>query len=243
MDLSVAETAYLFGGPKAAVRGALASLHVRGAVKPGPTGTLERRDVAAPQDLEPLERALYQGMVDTISMLDLMARQRVSATLTDLRLGLVAKGLLRPRWFRAVVPPALVSLPPYLLVRLEVVSLAVGAALTLVLAAIATGLTTRLTVRGFRTRQALRRWHADLAPGSLEPRLSASGVPIIRDRTEMDPEDVGLAVAVFGRDALMELLPRFTAATGLLHGGRRGKVAFSPGTDSYIHGAGGYAQP
>ncbi|MFD5819853.1 TIGR04222 domain-containing membrane protein [Streptomyces sp. NPDC127038] len=113
--------ALLRGGPRAAVKAAAVSLYLRGAVTPGPPGTLRTSSPPPGTAFVPgpeLEKAVRASLYLPTGLRELMDRPRVRRALAELRGEAAAAGLLRPlpphrtraarrllRELRASVPP------------------------------------------------------------------------------------------------------------------------------------------
>ncbi|MFF3887140.1 TIGR04222 domain-containing membrane protein [Streptomyces sp. NPDC001914] len=99
--------ALLRGGPRAAVKVAVVALHLRGAVAPGPPGTIRTSNPSPGTSFAPglaLEKAVRGSLYLPAGMRELMDRPRVRRALAELRSEAVAAGLLRrlpPRRTRA----------------------------------------------------------------------------------------------------------------------------------------------
>ncbi|SCL13523.1 TIGR04222 domain-containing protein [Micromonospora rhizosphaerae] len=202
--LAATEIAWLRGGNWGAVMAGLAMLHTRGVLAPG-AGRI-RRTGSLPQDAEPLERALYAALYGSIGPRELAGQKRVQRALRDVRRSLVERGLVRATSRRVLMPVLLVVLPPVLLaklVALRAVGVTEGLVAVVVLVGIAVWLRPRRTVAGTRALAAGRVRYGDLV-----------------ERSQLEPVEVGLAVALFGTPAILALMPRFAWGAGLLDGGR-----------------------
>lgn len=99
--------ALLRGGPRAAVKVALVALHLRGAVAPGPAGTIRTSNPAPGTSFGSalaLEKAVRGSLYLPAGLRELMDRPRVRRALAELRGEAAAAGLLRrlpPRRTRA----------------------------------------------------------------------------------------------------------------------------------------------
>ncbi|MGV9806694.1 TIGR04222 domain-containing membrane protein [Micromonospora chersina] len=202
--LSATEIGWLQGGDWGAVITALAMLHTRGVLATG-VGRI-RRTGSVPQDAEPLERALYAGLYGSVGPRELARQKRVRRALRDVRRSLVERGLVRASSRRVLMPVLLVALPPALLANLVaagVVGVTEGLVTIVVLVGMAVWLLPRRTVAGARALATARVRHGGLV-----------------ERSELEPVEVGLAVALSGTPALQTLMPRFAWDAGLLDGGR-----------------------
>lgn len=202
--LSATEIGWLQGGDWGAVIAGLAMLHKRGVLATG-VGRI-RRTGSAPQDAEPLERALYAALYGSIGPRELARQKRVQRALRDVRQSLVERGLVRASSRRVLMPVLLVALPPALLPKLVatgMVGVTEGLLTIVVLMGIAVWLLPRRTVAGARALATARVRHGGLV-----------------ERSQLEPVEVGLAVALFGTPALQTLMPSFAWDAGLLDGGR-----------------------
>ncbi|MET8367622.1 TIGR04222 domain-containing membrane protein [Micromonospora sp. NPDC005194] len=202
--LGATEIGWLGGGNRGAVMAGLAMLHARGLLAPG-VGRI-RRIGSLPRDAEPLERALYAALYGSLGPRELASQKRVRRALRDVRRSLVERGLVRATSRRVLIPVLLVALPPALLARLvalNAVDVTEGLVAVVVLVGIAVWFLPRRTVAGAQALAAARVRYGDLV-----------------ERSQLEPVEVGLAVALFGTPALLALMPRFAADGGLLDGGR-----------------------
>lgn len=198
-DTRATDLGYLSGGAWNAVRTGLVMLHSRGLVVVDRPGGL-RRTGALPAGVEPLERALFGALYGSMAPREVASQHRVRRALAEQREGLVGLGLFRPTWRRLLLPAMLVVLAPVVVARLVAGDLlGAEAGLVAALAFIATAgwFLPRQTGSGARLLRATRRRH----PAGTEP-------------------DAGLAVALYGADALLATVPRFAREGGLLDGGR-----------------------
>lgn len=202
--LAATEIGLLQGGDRAAIVAALAMLNARGVLAAG-AGRV-RRTGSLPPECEPLERALYAALYGSVGPGELGRQKRVQRALRDGRRSLARRGLARTPGRRALLPILLVVLPPALLVKLVaagVVGVTEGLVAVVVLVGIAVWSLPLRTVAGTRALAAARERHGDLL-----------------ERPDLEPAEVGLAVALFGTPAAQALMPRFTRDAGLLDGGR-----------------------
>ena len=181
--LTVTEVAYLAGGERAAVRTGLIMLHRRGRLETDARGRVNRTG-AAPRDAEPLERALYNGLLGWTGPRELAQKPRVREALAGLRTTLRRDGELRRPWARIGVPVALLVLPAWAPARFGAPPLV---AMPVILAGVVAAMyfLPRRTPAGARRLRWLRSEHAGLEPA------------------DPDPRRAGLAVALFGRASLL----------------------------------------
>lgn len=203
----------------------LAMLHARGVLAPG-IGRV-RRTGSLPRNVEPLERALYAALHGSIGPRELASRKQVQRALSDVRHSLVECGLVRPTSRRVLTPALLVALPPLFLARLVALQV-LGARESLVAVLLFMGAAVwflpRRTVAGTRTLSSAR----ERFNGPTE-------------RSQLGPDEAGLAVGLFGTTALQTLMPRFAWDAGLLDGGRPSNhldnrldsSTWGPNTDSF----------
>lgn len=202
--LGATEMGWLQGGNSGAVMAAVAMLYARGVLVPG-VGRI-RRIGTVPQDVEPLERALYTALYGSVGPRELVSQKRVQRALRDVQRSLVERGLVRATSRRVLMPVLLVALPPALLaqlVALKVIGVTEGLLGVVVLAGIAVRFLPRRTVAGMRALAAARVRYGDLVK-----------------RSQLEPVEVGRAVGLFGTAALQALMPGFAWEAGLLDGGR-----------------------
>ncbi|MET7833724.1 TIGR04222 domain-containing membrane protein [Micromonospora sediminicola] len=202
--LAATEIGWLRGGNWGAVIAGLAMLHTRGVLATG-VGRI-RRTGSLPQDVEPLERALYAALYGSIGPGELARQKRVQRALRDVRQSLAERGLVRTSSRRVLMPVLLAALPPALLPKLVtagLVGVTEGLVAIVVLVGIAVWLLPRRTIAGTRALTTARVRYGDLV-----------------ERSQLEPVEVGLAVALFGTPALQALMPRFAWDAGLLDGGR-----------------------
>ncbi|MCP3785105.1 TIGR04222 domain-containing membrane protein [Micromonospora sp. A3M-1-15] len=202
--LAATEIGWLQGGNWGAVIAGLAMLHTRGVLATG-VGRI-RRTGSLPQDAEPLERALYAALYGSVGPRELARQKRVQRALRDVRQSLVERGLVRASSRRVLMPVLLVALPPALLPKLVaagMVGVTEGLVAVVVIVGIAVWLMPRRTVPGARALATARVRHRGLV-----------------ERSQLEPVEVGLAVALFGTPALQALMPKFAWDAGLLDGGR-----------------------
>ncbi|MGN9909822.1 TIGR04222 domain-containing membrane protein [Phytohabitans sp. LJ34] len=211
-DMLVTEIACLVGGRWATIRAGLVMLLRRGLLNTNRRGRVERVG-SSPRDGEPLEKALFAGLLGWSGAREVGEKPRVRAVLRDTRRALERRGLLRPAWKRLVVPFALAVVPGVVvarLVSLGAVPPAGGVFAVVACAAAAIWFLPRRTVAGARALRRLRdEYAADVA--ALE-----SGAA---DVAEWSPRRVGAIVALYGDAALLAIMPEARGA-GLLHGGR-----------------------
>jgi uncharacterized protein (TIGR04222 family) len=208
-ELTPIEAGWLRGGDWAATQTALAMLYRRGALQAGRVGTVER--VASPlAGADPLERALYAVLYGAVGPRELMNKPRSRSALSELRRKVAAAGLVRPRWRRVATPAMSVTLPSVLLARLVALGTVpawAGVLVVVTLSCVGGAFVFRRTIIGARTLRQLRVRHAD---------LSRAG----ENQSALTPQDVGMAVALFGDAALLAILPKAAHDAGLLDGGR-----------------------
>jgi uncharacterized protein (TIGR04222 family) len=210
-DLSATEIAYLNGGGTwSATRTALAMLHARGRLTATGRGRVERTG-SSPHDGEPLEKALFAGLVGRIGPRELMEKPRVRAALRDVRRRLVARGLLRRRWVQVLLPIVVLVVPAVAAARITALPTVFGLAGSVAGAAAAMWFLAPRPVAGTRELQRLRREYADLAAA-----IDAGRV----DPVTLTIDEVGVGVALFGNRALRSLMPVAARDAGLLDGGR-----------------------
>lgn len=208
-DLTPTQIGWLRGGAWAATQTALAMLYQRGAVRVARVGTVERV-VSSLADADPLERALYGVMYGAVGPRELMNKPRARSALSQCRRTVAAAGLVRPRWRRVLGPTVSIAVPAMLLGRVvafRTVPAWAAALVVVTLPCVGIMLAFRRTIVGARTLRALRVRYAN---------LSRAGAK----RSALTPEDVGLAVALFGNAALLAILPDVARDSGLLDGGR-----------------------
>ncbi len=224
-ELRPTEVALLRSGPAAAVVTALVLLHARAAVDAAAPGTV-RRSGALPRGCDPLARLVYESLARPGGPRELATRGPVRGGLTDLATGLAGAGLVLPARrgyaLRAVaVAAGLATVPGLLAVAGRLGTGGVGgsgalghptpaaaALVTLAVAIAGLALLPRRTGTGRRLMRRLRRRHADLTP---------EHVP---DAADWSPQAHGLAVALYGADALRLTFPRFAAQGGLFTASR-----------------------
>lgn len=208
-EITPTEVGWLRGGDWAATQTALAMLYRRGAVRPGPVGTVERV-TSRLAGADPLERTLYGVLYGAVGPRELMNKPRVRSALSDLHRKAVAAGLVRPRWRRVAVPAVSVTLPAVVLawlVALDAVPAWAAPLVVLALSPVGSAFAFRRTIVGARTLRALRAQYA-------------SGRQAGDRQSALTPQDVGMAVALFGDAALLRILSTTACDTGLLGGGR-----------------------
>lgn len=209
----VTEIAYLANGRWAATRVGLAMLHARGLLDTSRRGRVQRVG-SSPRAGEPLEKALFAGLLGWSGAREVGEKPRVRAAHRQLRRGLERRGLVRRWWVRSLVPLVLAVLPGVVvarLVSLETVAPQAGMLGVAACAAAAVWFLPRRTVAGARALQRLRADHADLVT-ELESGQARPGM--------WAPERVGVAVALYGDAALMVIMPVVARDAGLVDGGR-----------------------
>lgn len=188
-------------------------LVARGVFAASPVGQVRRVGVAPASDHE-LERALFNGLIGVKGAKQLANEPQALRALLDIQAGLRRARLLRAWWVRMLMPVALVAGTPVVvawLTALAAIDPALGILMVLGSGALALWFTPRRTWSGSRELRRLREQHSDLAD------IINAG-PVHGRR--VDPEVVGLGVALFGRSALLAFMPRVAADAGLLDGGR-----------------------
>lgn len=197
--------AYVPGGPNAAVRAALAVLHLRGIVDVWRKGTVGNTTATAAVH-DPLERALTTALYDAAGPNVLAGRPPVRHALGDLRSDVIRAGLLQPGWaWNAQRLAGLIA------AGLAVTDLAASVSLRAVSwgpVGVGLGLGVGLWCLPRRTREGRRM----LAKGR-----SVCPMPVtVAVRGQTPEEVVGMAAALYGRAALLVLMPRFATQGGLL---------------------------
>jgi uncharacterized protein (TIGR04222 family) len=201
--LLVTEVAGLAGGSWAATRTGLAMLHARGLLDTDQHGRVQRVG-SSPRTGEPLEKALFAGLLGAMGARELAEKPRVRVALRAVRVRLEECGLVRRGWVRLLVPLALLAVPGIVCARLvaaEAIDPTTGVFVALAGVVAAGWFLPRRTLAGALRLRRLRAEHADVAVATT-------------------PELVGMAVALFGNAALLALMPQAARGCGLLDGGR-----------------------
>jgi uncharacterized protein (TIGR04222 family) len=225
-ELRPTEVALLRSGPAAAVVTALVLLHARAAVDAAAPGTV-RRTGALPRGCDPLARLVYESLARPGGPRELATRGPVRGGLTDLATGLAGAGLVLParRGYAlriVAVGAGLATVAGLLAIagRLGIggvggagalgghPALAAVALVALAVASAGLALLPRRTGAGRRLMRRLRRRHADLTPEHGP------------DAADWSPQVHGLAVALYGADALRLTFPRFASQGGLFAAAR-----------------------
>ncbi|GAA2394936.1 hypothetical protein GCM10010170_109290 [Dactylosporangium salmoneum] len=200
------EVAQVAGGGRAATRVAFIMLYRRKLVTPDGRGRLTRSG-GANRTGGSLERALFNGLLGTVAPAEVLLQPKVRRELTDLRQRLEGDGLLRPWWARIAFPLVLLTLPPYAVARTGLPPLA---AIPVVLAGVAAAafFVPRRRPAGARLLRRLRAEHAALATAE-----------------DLDPDEAGLAAALFGRRVMAAVAGPAWLGGGLAGGGRWSREA------------------
>lgn len=196
LKISPAVLGYLTGGTRRAVRAAIAELHVRGAVRLGRPGTVKHAGGKFART-DPLLSAVYAAIYQPTGPRVVASRPQVRRAVGQVRKELVAARLWLPtgNWVASRI--LLVAALPLLVAQFASTRDATG----ITLVAIVFVLGVLLALLGRRT------WTCR----SRTRQLGREG--------GRDAESVGYAVAVRGKRALREIMPRFAKEGGLLDGG------------------------
>lgn len=199
-DVDPCEAAYLRGGRRSAVRVALVMLYARGAVTAGRRGTV-RREGTLRGGATRLERAVHAALYGATGLRMLLVRPSVERELKALRKCLLDAGLLYP--YRGMGRTALCAVPIMGVVWLADsgwAPLTIALLTAFVLVAGALWLLPRRTRRAGRMLRELREQHP---------------LPADEGRTEQEPYDLGMTLAIHGPAALPKPAANFVRDAGL----------------------------
>ncbi|MFJ9691957.1 TIGR04222 domain-containing membrane protein [Kitasatospora sp. NPDC101183] len=187
------------GGVRAALVVAVVELHAEGTVDVDPRGRLRRVVHSSPgRGLTPLHRAVWAVLGRPLSAADVAVAPGVRRAQGEARADLAGRGL-RCGPVRAGVARVLALAAGGTAVAVAVNG-AVAVGLPLAVASVVVVCAPARTPAGYRVLRAMRREHPLPEAGPVEP------------------EDVGLLVALYGRRAVRRLVPQFAARGGLLGG-------------------------
>lgn len=219
VDLDVSVISVLRGESLAAVVTSLAMLHVEGSADAGRSGRVHRAAPLAATTKDPMLRAAYVGLHESMSPRALLRRPPVRRAVADVRKRAAAAGLSLATWRWVTQRVVLCSVPVVGVARLlagrleptTVVFLITSTCVALVL-----WLQPRRTRAGTRVLRTFQR------------RLPLSAFQA-KDQP-LTAVDMGTAVALHGVDALNAFLPSFAREGGLLDGGEEPDHTLGDGT-------------